>query len=498
MEEQDKNKKRKQGQKTEEQAQPSPFAAESDFQKAIEKVHKANAEKKYIAFHESFPERYPEVRAFVRGENVSFIEYTGTHYAPLTEIGMLSKIFALMKSTSMDTDATSSRKKKDALARLKEHYYNTRELHFTEKEISPLLTLKNGNIDPLTKKLTPHTPDILTLAEAPVEYNPEATIDTFQKYLDTITRGNKETQNALAEVMGYLLLKDNPHHKMFFLHGATARNGKSTFTKIVANLLGDANVSALSLEEITKGGHILQLLENKRVNITDEVSTRYFEASQITSLTAEPVITINPKFQQAYSTRLTAKFIASCNNLPQFQEIQGMRKRMVIVPFHYQIAESERVANLDKILVAQEGAGILNWALDGLERLEKNRWVFTKSDEMIDEDDQYARENDRVRAFLEDNFYFEEGFQNIVTITEMFGQPRMKDSDPTGFLLWCEKQKIKSISKQKFAKDLKRWAEETDKITPKRNAVEKGYVRLAKRTDDDESVFYVVGNTNGF
>jgi putative DNA primase/helicase len=469
---------------------PSPFTEDSDFQKAIERVQKAKAEKKYIAFHESFVERYPEIRAFVRVENVTFLEFTGTHYSPISEFGMMTKIFALMKETDMDVDATSARKKKDALGRLKEHYYNTPGLYFTEKNISPLLTLRNCNINPLTKETTDHTPDILTLAEAPVDYDKDATIDRFQRYLDTITMGNKETQQALAEVFGYLLLKDNPHHKMFFLHGATARNGKSTFTKIVANLLGDANVSALSLEEITKGGHILALLENKRVNITDEVSTRYFEASQITSLTAEPVITINPKFQQAYSTRLTAKFIASCNNLPQFQEIQGMRKRMVIVPFHYQIAEAERVANLDRVLTEEEGAGILNWALDGLERLKKNSWVFTKSEEMQDEDDQYARENDRVRAFLEENFYYEEGYQHIITITEMFGQPRMKDTDPTGFILWCEKQKIKSVSKQKFTKDLKRWAEETGKITPKRNAVERGYIRLAKITDSDESVFY--------
>jgi phage/plasmid-associated DNA primase len=91
------------------------------------------------------------------------------------------------------------------------------------------------------------------------------------------------------------------------------------------------------------------------------------------------------------------------NSLPRFNDkTQGVWRRILFVPFDKTITEDMQVKNLAEIL-KEELPGILNWALDGLQSLNK-AGRFTVPDSHAELIEQYRRDSDPARAFLLENY----------------------------------------------------------------------------------------------
>ncbi len=95
----------------------------------------------------------------------------------------------------------------------------------------------------------------------------------------------------------------------------------------------------------------------------------------------------------------TAKVIICTNALPRFSDrTWGLWRRVLLVPFDKTIAEAHQIKNLAGEL-RKELPGILNWAIEGLDRLNTNG-SFTIPKAHADMLEEYRRDADPARAFL--------------------------------------------------------------------------------------------------
>jgi putative DNA primase/helicase len=330
------------------------------------------------------------------------------------------------------------------------------------------INMMNGLFNPKTQLMEPHTPNYFSTVQVPFSYDPEAQAPLFKAFIEKISGGDKEIAQMLQEVFGYCLLDGNPKHKVFYFYGNTARNGKSTTAKILSGLLGQGNVSALSLGQLgNDNSSILMSLMGKQLNFSDEISTKYIESPRLISLSSEGVIEVNPKYKDTFTCRIKAKFIIACNDMPRFHDAQGMNHRLHIIPFNVQIPADERIDRYDEELLTKEGPGILNWAIQGLQLFLLNgKLTVAKQSE---EEAEYTRlESDPVRAFLEEYFVFDPSFEDKIFIEDLYGDERTKDEQPTMFRGYCARSGIKTPSIHTMARQLRRYADETKKIQQKK------------------------------
>ena len=90
-----------------------------------------------------------------------------------------------------------------------------------------LFNCLNGTIDLHTGELREHRREDLITKLAPVEFDPDATLELWDRVLDEATEGNKEMVAFLARLAGYSLTGDTGEEKLPFVYGPAATS-KST------------------------------------------------------------------------------------------------------------------------------------------------------------------------------------------------------------------------------------------------------------------------------
>jgi len=244
-----------------------------------------------------------------------------------------------------------------------------------------------------------------------VEYIAPAHCPTIDKALHTWLSPNQESEDLVQtvyELIGYCLYRRLTIQKLIIFLG-NGDNGKTVCTQMIRAFLGKENLRATPLQQL-RGNFIIANLEGKLANIPDELSDEALQdISLIKSLTGGGNIDGSVKFQQeAVNFDNYAKIICPANLLPRCSEMdKAFLRRLIIVPFNNVIPEAEKDEHfIDKVTTKEELSGVLNKAIEGLQRLLKNhRFSYQPS---IDEtQDQYLsklEEPDKFMQWVKDTF----------------------------------------------------------------------------------------------
>lgn len=266
---------------------------------------------------------------------------------------------------------------------------------------------ENGEIEHLE-----HSPEHKLTYCLRFAYDPDAKCEMWEKFLTSSLVVNNNGVEApdvssialLQEYVGYLFL---PRYiqNFIYLYGMGA-NGKSVFIKVVEALFPKEVVS--HIEVVDMDDHMLDGFANKVLNIANEIEAGGYMAKQISllkSIVEGAPIQINPKHKDTYVNYKPPKQLMSGNDqLKGGGMNDGLIRRMLIVPFDKQIPESKRIDKLDELIIKNELAGVLNWAIAGLKRLVKNGYVFTKSAKVEAAKEEYKLETNQIYAFIKGNF----------------------------------------------------------------------------------------------
>lgn len=435
----------------------------------------------YKIIDTKFIEYYKHLIAYRRGNNTMFYMYQEGVYKFVEDQDMVNLVSKFFIDNGLLQYRTTN-KIKDTISNIGVLLSQNPKRYFRDTDVFEekfMINLKNGLLDPETQILYKHTPEYFSTNQAPYDYDPEAKCPEFEKFIETITQESGGSDKMIQEMFGYTIgTNGNPRHKVFYMYGAIARNGKSTTAEILIKLIGRNNVSTLSLEQIASNSpSIMESIVGKRLNFSDEVSGEWLQSGRLTSISAEGSIEISPKFKPAYLHQVKAKFIVACNSIPRFTENNGMKHRMIIIPFKYQIPEKDRILNYADILIEKEGSGILNWALEGARRLNRNG-VFTISDTSAEEVEENNLISNNVIAFIKDEYDINDRYTDKIATIDLYGE-RTKG----GYVDYCYKTGTKPMAFRKFSLELKTFAEQFKTIKYNATGV-RGYSGLSKRPEE--------------
>lgn len=306
------------------------------------------------------------------------------------------------------------------------------------------INLINGILNTETKELIPHNPDFLSTIRIPIKYDPEIRSDKIMAFISDVH--HPEDIPIIQELFGNCLTPDKSIQKAFLFVGE-GENGKSVELSLLRNFIGKVNCSNVSWQQLELNRFAKSTLEGKLANIFADLPSQNMNmTTAFKMLTGEDAIGTEKKFKDGYSFENFAKLIFSANKPPKVtdEDSYAFWRRWIIIEFPNQFTDDNGKKDpdiLDKMTTENELSGLLNWALEGLSRLRKQKkYSYKKS---VDETTEYyMRASDPVYAFLKDICISDsENYEDKEDLHDVFEQ-------------YCKLKKIPALKPNAFARSL--------------------------------------------
>jgi P4 family phage/plasmid primase-like protien len=302
---------------------------------------------------------------------------------------------------------------------------------------SDILVCKNGALRISTGELAKHQPGHYATSAVPYKYDPGARPAIWNYFLRNTVPA---AANFLQEFAGYALTTEMTHELAVWLFGPPG-SGKSTFIAGLAAMLGH-RAGILGLADLERSRFTLADLPGKTLVVASEQPSSYLASTNTLNaiISGEP-IQVERKYRDPFTVMPRAKVCWAMNELPRVADANsGLFRRVKVVAFPA-LAEDERDPKI-KHAIEHEGAGILNWALEGLWRL-KDRGHFEVPPGVEDATKQFRENNDVPALFIDDRCI--QGADLKVQASQLY----------TEYKEWCLENGHRPMSSTRLADD---WA----------------------------------------
>ncbi|MGE6962647.1 DNA primase family protein [Bacillus thuringiensis] len=305
------------------------------------------------------------------------------------------------------------------------------------------VVVKNGVFNLETWQLEDFTPEIITRNKIPVAYIPDAYYKVTDKTLNKIAVNDKTIRSILEEILGYILFRRNEFAATFILTG-NGSNGKSSYLKIIRQLVGEENTSSLDLNELDQRFKTAELF-GKLANIGDDIGKGYIkESSVFKKLSTGETLNVERKGKDPFDFTNYAKLIFSANEMPRINDFtDGLGRRLQIVPFKAKFTPEDEDYDpfiTDKLLSDESMQYVLLLALKSLKRLLDEK-KFTKSKAVEEELVKYQEENNPIISFVNN--------ENIELERSVVGDVYLQ------YKVYCAENGFQSVSNISFSKQIK-------------------------------------------
>lgn len=264
-----------------------------------------------------------------------------------------------------------------------------------------ILVFKNTAYDTDAMKPVEHSPDHMATVGLPYDYDPEAAAPVWDRVIhDLLTQDERE---FLQEFAGYCLTTSVKHQMALWLVGPRGY-GKSTLIRGLETMLGSLGslMGSLGLGQLQGVGARFALagVPGKTLLTCTENPTDRIKATDIlNALITGDTIQVERKNKDLFDYRNTAKLLWAMNSLPGLYDANnGLFRRVHIL----RIDKPPKSKDPNVIeQVSTEGAGIVNWALEGLARLnQRGHFEYPESVQGATKD--FVYQNDLFGQFLDE------------------------------------------------------------------------------------------------
>jgi putative DNA primase/helicase len=234
-----------------------------------------------------------------------------------------------------------------------------------------LVSCANGLLDVTSRTLLDHSPRFFNATSVPFAYDRQARPPRrWLIFLGELWPNDGASISALQEWFGYTISGRLDQHKILLLVGPT-RAGKGVTARILGALVGTENVAGPTLSSLNGDFGLAPLLGKTLAIVSDaRLNGRgaHVVVERLLSISGEDTLTINRKYKDQWTGKLPTRLMLCSNELPQLGDA-SMAIAGRFVPLLLTRSWFGREDHALEQVLRAELPGILNWALDGLERL---------------------------------------------------------------------------------------------------------------------------------
>lgn len=264
------------------------------------------------------------------------------------------------------------------------------------------LALTNCVLDAETLQEQPHTPARFNLSALPHAYDPAASWQAWQEFLDQVLPA--DAQALLQEWFGYVLSGRTDMHKILMMVGPP-RSGKSTIAEVLQALVGKDGHTNPTLPSLAGNFGRMSLI-GKLVAVLSDINWQARDAAQATeylkAISGEDAQEIDRKNRDPWVGTLGVRFMLISNDDPTFRDASSaLANRMLHITFEQSFLGREDTGLRARLTSPEVLPGVLNWALAGLARLQQ-QGRFTVPASSAEQAAETLRNSSPVRGFLDD------------------------------------------------------------------------------------------------
>ncbi|MFW6358644.1 MAG: DUF3854 domain-containing protein, partial [Chroococcales cyanobacterium] len=217
------------------------------------------------------------------------------------------------------------------------------ERKWFERSPKELLPFRNGVLEVATQKLLPHCPGYRLTWQLPRNHNSKAANwNHINAFLEHLADGDTDTKEILICFCNAVLKGRKDLHKFLHLIGAGG-TGKSTFGRLLMDLIGVANVYSGTIEDWCQNRFESANGYRKRLIIFWDEDEQTRKIGKFLSLTGDDWIRAEEKNKTPFQYQFQGMVLV-CSNFPIFEGSAASRvaRRVIEIPCHNPVLPEKR------------------------------------------------------------------------------------------------------------------------------------------------------------
>ncbi|MBL6864053.1 MAG: bifunctional DNA primase/polymerase [Rhodospirillales bacterium] len=330
----------------------------------------------YVVAEKTLKRFYAGGNHLVRGIDKGFWKYNGKHWERQTDEQVQNRVLEIIKTHVDPDDASFAGTLRAALSLIISKQAADDDVLKLAEEPPSVINCQNGelwidlngNVELRPHRFTSYLTYVLDVA-----YDPTAKSPRFdQALIDIFSNSSDPTDMArhFQEFMGYAIQPKRDIAAFFMLRGK-GRNGKTKLMETLERLINKRAIYSDRLASIEKNKFAIGALAGKLLLVDDDVDTgTKLPDGFLKKVSERKLMTGELKFKDSFEFICTALPVLLANNYPYAADLSwGMRRRAHIIPFERVFTEEDADDSLFPFIWQNELPGILNRAIEGLNRL---------------------------------------------------------------------------------------------------------------------------------
>ncbi|EPF6994192.1 primase-helicase zinc-binding domain-containing protein [Salmonella enterica subsp. enterica serovar Poona] len=219
-----------------------------------------------------------------------------------------------------------------------------------------LIGFRNGVLDTQSGLFSPHSKSHWLRTLCDVDFTPPVegeTLEThapnFWRWLDRAAGKNPQKRDVILAAL-FMVLANRYDWQLFLEVTGLGGSGKSILAEIATLLAGEDNATSADIDTLEDPRKRASLIGFSLIRLPDQEKWSG-DGAGLKAITGGDAVSVDPKYQNPYSTHIPAVILAVNNNPMRFTDRSGgVSRRRVIIHFPEQIAPEERDPQLrDKI-----------------------------------------------------------------------------------------------------------------------------------------------------
>ncbi|EOI5754729.1 primase-helicase zinc-binding domain-containing protein [Enterobacter hormaechei] len=219
-----------------------------------------------------------------------------------------------------------------------------------------LIGFRNGVLDTQSGLFSPHCKSHWLRTLCDVDFTPpvegetlEAHAPNFWRWLDRAAGKNPQKRDVILAAL-FMVLANRYDWQLFLEVTGPGGSGKSILAEIATLLAGEDNATSADIDTLEDPRKRASLIGFSLIRLPDQEKWSG-DGAGLKAITGGDAVSVDPKYQNPYSTHIPAVILAVNNNPMRFTDRSGgVSRRRVIIHFPEQIAPDERDPQLrDKI-----------------------------------------------------------------------------------------------------------------------------------------------------